>query len=215
MAYSPGKSREPPQKLVDCHCHDLSLEDEAMHYVRGKQNQVERRRKPGCDGVLILKYFRHHFPLAFARRVFTFASHYCRHRLSRPLSPWSVLITCGCNLYYQSNHPALPACLVEPGNGWLICCWCWLRCWCWDWCGAGGSRVAHLRPRQGRPEALEMEGFTFAVLSRGFRPTFADFHLDFGNWHEVLCNPNRLNNLSAYNTEAQIGLIMEYCTSIL
>ena len=51
------------------------------------QNLVERRRKPGCDGVLILKYFRHHFPLAFARRVFTFASHYCRHRLSRPLSP--------------------------------------------------------------------------------------------------------------------------------
>ena len=26
---------------------------------------------------------------------------------------------------------------------------------------------------------LEMEGFTFAVLSRGFRPTFADFRLDF------------------------------------
>ena len=49
-----------------------------------------------------------------------------------------------------------------------------------------------------------MEGFTFAVLSRGFRPTFADFHLDFGNWHEVLCNPNRLNNLSAYNTEAKL-----------
>ena len=34
---------------------------------------------------------------------------------------------------------------------------------------------------------LEMEGFTFAVLSRGFRPTFADFRLDFGNCHEALC----------------------------
>ena len=33
---------------------------------------------------------------------------------------------------------------------------------------------------------LEMEGFAFAVLSRGFRPTFADFRLDFGNCHEVL-----------------------------
>ena len=117
---------------------------------------IERRRKPGCDGVQ--STFATTFP-SLSRAGFHFREPF----LSSPA------------------FAAMPACLVEPGNGWLICYWCWLRCWCWDWCGAGGSRVAHLRPRQGRPEALEMEGFTFAVLSRGFRPTFADFHLDFGN----------------------------------
>ena len=62
-----------------------------VDFWRAKETQTiptfERRRKLGCGGVLILKYFRRHFPLTFARRVFTFARHHCCHRLSRPLSP--------------------------------------------------------------------------------------------------------------------------------
>ncbi len=53
-----------------------------------------------------------------------------------------------------------------------------------------------------KKQACEIEGFTFAALSRGFRP-FADFRLDFGNCHEILC----LNRSEKIGKETQSSIV--------